>query len=112
MSFAKNFFILSAFVYFYKFLNKNDQDDLKKVIDTKIKKYNTSIEKLISLVDLYESNPKGIRNEKIGIDEKFSNTFKDIENIPTQELEEDLNKIVKSFGQKISVLFDDKKVKK
>lgn len=100
MSFAKNFFILSSFVYFYRFLSKKEQNNIKKALDEKIKKYNTSIEQLISLVDLYENNPKGIREEKIGIDEKFTNAFKNIENISTQELEEDLNKIVKSFTKK------------
>lgn len=112
MSFAKNFFILGSFVYFYRFLNKKDQDNLKKIIDEKIKKYNTSIEKLVELIDLYENNPKGIRLEKIDINQRMNDTFKSIEDIPSDKLEEDLNKIVKSFTSKVSFLNDFKKRKK
>lgn len=112
MGFAKNFFILSSFVYFYRFLNKEDQNDIRKVINEKIKKYNTTIEQLISLIDLYESNPKGIRLEKIEINEKIDAAFKNVENIPSEKLEEDLSKIVKSFTNKIGILSSDKKTKK
>lgn len=102
MSFAKNFFILSSFLYLSRFLSVSDKKDLKKAVDTKIKKYNISVNQVMEIIEVYKDNPKGIRNEPIGINNTIDSTYQIVDKIDSEKLEKDLEEIIKVFSNKVN----------
>lgn len=102
MSVVKKILFIGAIIIMYKALSFEDKIQLKEIVKTKVTKYKPKIVKVIDLLDLYTTEPHGIRNESIDYHEKLVSLVDSINELNDDELIKDIDDIFNFKSKKNS----------